>query len=140
MMSVIFCGVGLFAQADPAADAVTIDKVVRPDHLGAVGRGVSDLARSTRFYEEILGVSVFRVYELGYINEKVLGFLQQYLQAHGATHVPFSPLDFISNLTVLILKPRHHLARYHGAFARGCHQPNAKMRQRIVPAAKQQAK
>ena len=51
------------------------------------------------------------------------------------THVLFSPLDFISKLTALIPKSRHHLVRYHGAFA-----PNAKTRNRIVPATKLQAK
>jgi hypothetical protein len=79
MMSVMFCGFGLFAHADPDPDPdpATVDKVVRPDHLGAVGIGVSALARSTRFYEEILGLSVLRVYEFDFINENVLGFFQQ---------------------------------------------------------------
>jgi hypothetical protein len=45
MMSVMFCGFGLFAHADP--DPTTVDKIVRPDHLDAVGIGVSELARST---------------------------------------------------------------------------------------------
>jgi len=48
--------------------------------------------------------------------------------SNGTTHVLFSPLDFISRLTTLILKPRRHLVRDLGAFARGCHQPNAKTR------------
>jgi hypothetical protein len=60
--------------------------------------------------------------------------------SNGATHVLFSPLDFISKHTALIPKPRHHLVRYHGAFARGCHQPNAKIRNQIDPATKLQAK
>ena len=46
-----------------------------PQHnsLGAVGIGVSDLQRSSNFYQHILDLKVLRTYELGYINEIVLG-------------------------------------------------------------------
>ena len=47
---------------------------------------------------------------------------------NGATHILFSPLDFLSKLAALIPRPRHHLVRYHGIFA-----PNARIRKRIVP-------
>ena len=43
-------------------------------HLGAMGIGVTDLGVSTKFYQDVLGLSVLRTYELGYINEIVLGY------------------------------------------------------------------
>jgi hypothetical protein len=45
----------------------------------------------------------------------------------------FSPVDFLSKLAALVPRPRHNLARYHGVFARGCHQYNAKLRKLIIP-------
>ncbi len=45
-----------------------------PPVLGAVGIGVSDLEASAAFYQDILGLQVLRTYELGYINEIVLGY------------------------------------------------------------------
>ena len=36
----------------------------------------------------------------------------------GTTHVIFEPLDFIARLAALVPKPRVHLTRYHGVFAR----------------------
>lgn len=44
------------------------------DYLGAVGIGVSNLDASTRFYQAVLGLVVKRTYELGYIEEVVLGY------------------------------------------------------------------
>jgi len=44
------------------------------DRLGAMGIGVSDLARSSMFYQEVLGLKVLRTYELGYLDEIVLGY------------------------------------------------------------------
>lgn len=44
-----------------------------PQRLGAVGIGVSDLDASTAFYADVLGLEVQRTYELGYLNEVVLG-------------------------------------------------------------------
>ncbi len=52
---------------------------------------------------------------------------------NGTTHILFSPLDFLSKLAALVPRPRHNLARYHGVLARGCRQPNARMRKLIVP-------
>ena len=46
---------------------------------------------------------------------------------NGATHILFSPLDFLGKLAALIPRPRHQLVRYHGIFA-----PNARIRKRIV--------
>jgi hypothetical protein len=45
----------------------------------------------------------------------------------------FSPLDFLSKLAALVPRPRHNLVRYHGVFARGCHQPNSTLRKLIIP-------
>jgi len=42
--------------------------------LGAMGIGVADLEASQAFYADVLGLEVKRVYELGYINEIVMGF------------------------------------------------------------------
>jgi hypothetical protein len=42
-------------------------------------------------------------------------------------------LDFLSKLAALVPRPRHNLVRYHGVLARGCRQPNAKIRKLIVP-------
>ena len=42
--------------------------------LGAMGIGVADLDASKAFYAEVLGLEVKRVYELGYINEIVMGY------------------------------------------------------------------
>jgi len=42
--------------------------------LGAMGIGVADLETSKAFYAEVLGLEVKRVYELGYINEIVMGY------------------------------------------------------------------
>jgi hypothetical protein len=66
-----------------------------------------------------------------------MGLVSLLLQLRGAD---ISPLDLIGELTALIPRPRHHLVRYHGAFARGFHQPNAKILNRFVPAPKLQAK
>ena len=45
-----------------------------PDaQLRAMGIGVADLEVSAKFYQDVLGLSVLRTYELGYINEIVLG-------------------------------------------------------------------
>lgn len=44
------------------------------DRLSAVGIGVSDLQASTAFYVDVLDVDVLRTYELGYLNEVVLGY------------------------------------------------------------------
>ena len=50
----------------------------------------------------------------------------------GTTHILFSLLDFLSKLAALVPLPRHNLVRYHGVLARGCYQPNAKIRKLIV--------
>ena len=44
------------------------------DQLSATGIGVRDLEVSKKFYAEVLGLTVLRTYELGYLNEIVLGF------------------------------------------------------------------
>lgn len=45
-----------------------------PSMLGSVGIGVKDLERSIEFYGDVLGMKVLRRFELGYLNEVVLGF------------------------------------------------------------------
>ncbi len=44
------------------------------DVVGAVGIGVKDLAASAAFYKDVLGMQETRRFELGYLNEIVLGF------------------------------------------------------------------
>lgn len=44
------------------------------ERLGAVGIGVSNLATSSEFYQQVLGLKLLRTYELGYLDELVLGY------------------------------------------------------------------
>jgi very-short-patch-repair endonuclease len=62
---------------------------------------------------------------------QALGFAGQ--PAKPIEKLPVVPLDFLSKLAALVPRPRHNLVRYHGVLARGCHQPNAKIRKLIVP-------
>jgi catechol 2,3-dioxygenase-like lactoylglutathione lyase family enzyme len=59
------------AEPDAASHA---DNPSTRDYLGAVGIGVSDLKVSTEFYQQILGLELQRTYELGHINENILGY------------------------------------------------------------------
>ena len=43
-----------------------------PDFLTAVGIGVADLERSTRYYEEVLGMTKVRTFEVEYMDEVML--------------------------------------------------------------------
>jgi len=43
-----------------------------PDFLTAVGIGVADLERSTRYYEEVLGMKKLRTFEVEYMDEVML--------------------------------------------------------------------
>ncbi len=45
-----------------------------PAALGVVGIGVKDLAASKAFYADVLGMQELRRYELGYIEEIVMGY------------------------------------------------------------------
>ena len=45
-----------------------------PDLLGAVGIGVSDLARSTDFYSRVIGMTQTQTFSLDYMEEVVLAF------------------------------------------------------------------
>ncbi len=62
-----------FAASAGAAEAAPAAAVATPV-LGAVGIGVKDLEASTRFYGDVLGMKVLRRFELGYLNEVVLGY------------------------------------------------------------------
>ena len=43
-----------------------------PDFLTAVGIGVADLERSTRYYEQVLGMTKVRTFEVEYMDEVML--------------------------------------------------------------------
>ena len=45
-----------------------------PDYLGAVGIGVSDLARSVDFYTRVLGMTQVQTFKLDYMDEVVVAF------------------------------------------------------------------
>ena len=46
------------------------------DALGAVGIGVADLARSTTFYVDVLGMRQLQTFHVGDLDEVVVGFPQ----------------------------------------------------------------
>ena len=60
--------------AEPAAPAAPALAVDAGNVLGSVGIGVKDLDASIAFYGDVLGMRVLRRFELGYLNEVVLGF------------------------------------------------------------------
>ena len=72
LLAMIALSIGFTARVD-AADAAPTPAPATP-MLGAVGIGVKDLAASTRFYSDVLGMKVLRRFELGYLNEVVMGF------------------------------------------------------------------
>src|SRR5262245_15441088 len=59
------------APAEPAATATPAQK---DPLLSAVGIGVSDLAKSTDFYVNVMGMEKIRSYKLDYMDEEVLGY------------------------------------------------------------------
>ena len=63
------------ATAATAATATTATTVAASTStLGSVGIGVKDLKASMAFYADVLGMKELRRFELGYINEVVMGF------------------------------------------------------------------
>ena len=58
------------APVEPAAAA----PAQKDPLLSAVGIGVSDLARSTDFYVNVMGMQKIRTYKLDYMDEEVLGY------------------------------------------------------------------
>lgn len=65
---------GCTSNADKRSGTTPVALAPTTQHLGAVGIGVSDLAASTEFYQNVLGLEILRTYELGYLNETVLGY------------------------------------------------------------------
>ena len=63
-----------FAIAEPAAAAAANVAPAAPPTLGTVGIGVKDLKVSAAFYADVLGMQELRRYELGYIEEIVMGY------------------------------------------------------------------
>ena len=79
VLAAVLFGGPLATQEAAAADVPTATGTAATgtranDLLGAVGIGVKDLKASTDFYVDVLGLRVLRRYELGYINEVVLGY------------------------------------------------------------------
>ena len=58
----------------PAAPAVAVAPAQKDPLLSAVGIGVSDLAKSTDFYVNVMGMQKIRTYKLDYMDEEVLGY------------------------------------------------------------------
>ena len=73
-LDVVDAGAVDAAAVDAAAADATPAAAASTPALGAVGIGVKDLEASTRFYDDVLGMKVLRRFELGYLNEVVLGF------------------------------------------------------------------
>jgi len=103
------CGLGLafaatFAGAEPGAPALTGGPAAAPaaNYLGAMGIGVSDLQRSTRFYTDVLGLEVMRTYELGYIEEIVLGWPDSTGAVVVLMHWPDQPRRYDGNDVKLV--------------------------------------
>jgi lactoylglutathione lyase len=62
------------AASTPAAAPAASTPPAAPPRLGNVGIGVKDLAASKAFYADVLGMQELRRYELGYIEEIVMGY------------------------------------------------------------------
>jgi catechol 2,3-dioxygenase-like lactoylglutathione lyase family enzyme len=97
-----------FAGAEPGAPALTGVPAAAPaaapaaNYLGAMGIGVSDLQRSTSFYTEVLGLEVMRTYELGYIEEIVLGWPDSTGAVVVLMHWPDQPRRYDGNDVKLV--------------------------------------
>ncbi len=70
LLAVLMASVAVAARAADAPPNATPPAPM----LGAVGIGVKDLDASTRFYGDVLGMKELRRFELGYLNEVVMGF------------------------------------------------------------------
>ncbi len=64
------------AEPAPAPAAAPAPPPQKDPLLSAVGIGVSDLAKSTDFYVNIMGMEKIRSYHLDYMDEEVLGYPQ----------------------------------------------------------------
>jgi lactoylglutathione lyase len=60
--------------AAPSAPAAATIPAQKDPLLSAVGIGVSDLAKSTDFYVNVMGMEKIRSYKLDYMDEEVLGY------------------------------------------------------------------
>ena len=67
-------GIAHAEAAAPAAAPATSPAPAAPPTLGTVGIGVKDLKASAAFYADVLGMQELRRYELGYIEEIVMGY------------------------------------------------------------------
>jgi catechol 2,3-dioxygenase-like lactoylglutathione lyase family enzyme len=67
-------GNALAEAAQPAAAPATSAAPAASPTLGTVGIGVKDLKASAAFYADVLGMQELRRYELGYIDEIVMGY------------------------------------------------------------------
>ncbi len=73
--SALLCGLqASAAQSSAPAEAADAPRAAPMDVLGAVGIGVKNLEASVAFYSDVLGLQVTRRFELGDLNEVVLGF------------------------------------------------------------------
>ena len=77
LLALAACSAEPSAAPAPAAPPV-VEAAAAPAQkdplLSAVGIGVSDLARSTDFYVNVMGMEKIRSYKLDYMDEEVLGY------------------------------------------------------------------
>jgi hypothetical protein len=62
------------AALTPAPEAAAAPPPQKDPLLSAVGLGVSDLAKSTDFYVNVMGMQKVRSYHLDYMDEELLGY------------------------------------------------------------------
>jgi len=62
------------APVEPAAAVTAAPTAQKDPLLSAVGIGVSDLAKSTDFYVNVMGMEKIRTYEIDYMNEVLLRY------------------------------------------------------------------
>lgn len=76
-MTLAACGDQTTAPATAPAPTPVAEAAPPPEKdplLSAVGIGVSDLAKSTDFYVNVMGMEKIRSYHLDYMDEEVLGY------------------------------------------------------------------
>lgn len=89
--------------SDTATTTAPAAKVRAPAKMAAVGIGVSDMARSVKFYTEVMGMAQLQVINLPHLQEIVLGYerdvsvvLMHYLDG-SEQHYTGNPVKLVFN-------------------------------------------